>query len=131
MTTIAQLPPAASVSDSDEIAIYQNGQTLSATRGQMIAGTQPALSLPANTLLGNVTTGAAAPSAITIGANLAVSGTTLSAMAPPFVIPQLAAGRRRGPPISCRLARAERMSASPMLISWRVWVGCRVSRAGR
>ena len=96
MTTIAQLPPAASVSDSDEIAIYQNGQTLSATRGQMIAGTQPALSLPANTLLGNVTTGTAAPSAITIGANLAVSGTTLSATAPPFVIPQLAAGATPG-----------------------------------
>lgn len=52
MTTIGQLPLAASVSDSDEIAIYQNGQTLAATRAQMLAGVQTTLSMPANTLLG-------------------------------------------------------------------------------
>ncbi|MBB5373648.1 right-handed parallel beta-helix repeat-containing protein [Acidocella aromatica] len=92
MTTIGQLPPAASVSDSDEIAIFQNGQTLAATRAQILAGTQAALTLPANTLLGNGSSGTAAPGAISIGANLAVSGNTLSATAAPFVIPSLTTG---------------------------------------
>ena len=92
MTTIGQLPPAASVSDSDEIAIFQNGQTLAATRAQILAGTQTALTLPGNTLLGNVSSGTAAPGAISIGANLAISGNTLSATAAPFEIPSLTSG---------------------------------------
>ena len=43
MPTIGQLPPATSVSDTDEIAIFQNGQTLAATRAQFLAGVQTAL----------------------------------------------------------------------------------------
>ena len=92
MPTINQLPPASSVSDSDEVAIYQNGQTLSATRAQFVAGTQPALAVPANTLLGGVGPGTTAPVAITVGANLSISGTTLSAAGTPFVIANLAGG---------------------------------------
>ena len=92
MTTIGQLPLAASVSDSAQIAIFQNNQTLSATRAQMLAGTQAALSLPQNTLLGGVGPGTAAPQPITIGANLALSGSTLSATAAPFVIAGLPTG---------------------------------------
>ncbi len=92
MPTIGQLPPANSVSDSDEFAIFQNGQTLAATRAQVLAGTQPTLTLPQNTLLGGIGPGTAVPVPITIGANLAVSGTTLSATAAPFVIASLPSG---------------------------------------
>ncbi|MDR3520442.1 MAG: right-handed parallel beta-helix repeat-containing protein [Acidocella sp.] len=92
MPTIGQLPPASSVSDIDEIPIFQNGQTLAATRAQMLAGVQAALSLPQDTLLGGVGPGNAAPVAINIGANLALSGNTLSATAAPFVIAGQATG---------------------------------------
>lgn len=97
MPTIGQLPPASSVSDTDEIAIFQNDQTLSATRAQILAGTQTALTLPANTLLGGVGPGTAAPVPITIGANLSLAGSTLSATATPFQIPSLSAGNTPAP----------------------------------
>jgi parallel beta-helix repeat protein len=97
MPTIGQLPPATSVSDTDEIPIFQNGQTLYATRAQIIAGTQPALSLPQHTVLGGLGPGNAAPVPITIGANLSISGSTLSANAAPFVIPSLPAGTPPAP----------------------------------
>lgn len=92
MTTIGQLPPASSVSDTDMVAIYQNSQTLSATRAQLLAGVQTALTLPPNTLLGNAATGTAAPEAITVGVNLSLSGNTLSATAAPFQIAALSTG---------------------------------------
>ena len=97
MPTINQLPPASSVSDSDEVAIYQNGQTLSATRAQFVAGTQPALAVPPNSLLGGVGPGTTAPVAITVGANLSISGTTLSATAAPFQISALSSGNTPAP----------------------------------
>lgn len=96
MPTIGQLPPASSVSDTDELAIFQNGQTLSATRAQLLAGVQAALSLPQNTLLGGVGPGTAAPVPISIGANLTISGSTLSAEAAPFEIAALPAGNPPG-----------------------------------
>ena len=96
MTTIGQLPLAASVSDSDELAIFQNGQTLAATRAQVLAGVQTALTLPQNTLLGGVGPGTAAPVPISIGANLALSGSTLSAAAAPFEISALPVGNVPG-----------------------------------
>jgi hypothetical protein len=92
MTTIGQLPPASSVSDSDEVPIFQNGQTLSATRAMFLAGVQNALTVPQNTLLGGLGPGTTAPVPITIGANLAVSGSTLSALAAPFQISTLPTG---------------------------------------
>ena len=92
MPTIGQLPPASSVSDSDLVAIYQNSQTLSATRAQFLAGVQTALTLPQNSLLGNAGTGTAAPGPITVGANLTLSGNTLSATAVPFQISTLNTG---------------------------------------
>lgn len=92
MPTIGQLPPASSVSDADEIPIFQNGQTLAATRAQVLAGVQTALSVPQGTLLGGVGPGNSAPVAINIGTNLALSGNTLSAAAAPFSIAGLAPG---------------------------------------
>jgi len=96
MPTIGQLPPAASVSDTDQIAIFQNAQTLSATREQFLAGTQTALAVPQNALLGGVGPGTTSPVPITIGANLVLSGATLSAAATPFEIPSLATGLEPG-----------------------------------
>jgi hypothetical protein len=92
MPTIGQLPPASSVSDSDLVAIFQNEQTLAATRAQFLAGTQTALTLPPNSLLGNAATGTAAPGPITVGANLTLTGNTLSAAAVPFQIAGLTTG---------------------------------------
>jgi parallel beta-helix repeat protein len=96
MPTIGQLPAASSVSDSDELAIYQNGQTLAATRAQVLAGVQAELNVPQNTLLGGVGPGTTAPVPITIGANLAISGSTLSATAAPFQISGLPTGNPPG-----------------------------------
>jgi len=92
MPTIGQLPPANSVADTDELPIFQNGQTVAATRAQVLAGTQAVLSLPQNTVLGGVGPGNAAPVPITIGANLSLSGTTLSANAAPFQVSSLTVG---------------------------------------
>ena len=92
MPTIGQLPAANSVSDSDELPLYQAGQTVAATRAQFLAGMQQQLALPQGTLLGGVGPGTAAPVPITIGANLSLSGTTLAAAAAPFEIAALPAG---------------------------------------
>ncbi|WP_298213993.1 right-handed parallel beta-helix repeat-containing protein [Acidocella sp.] len=92
MTTIGQLPLATSVSDADEIAIFQNGQTLAATRAQMLSGVQTTLSLPQGTVLGNAGPGTSAPIPIHIGANLTLSGSILAANAAPFSIPSLPVG---------------------------------------
>jgi hypothetical protein len=96
MPTIGQLPAATSVSDTDEVPIFQNGQTLAATRAQFLAGIQTAITIPQNTILGGIGPGTAAPVAINIGANLALSGNTLSASATPFEIAGLATGTPPG-----------------------------------
>ncbi len=92
MPTIGQLPAANSVADTDEIPIFQNGQTLAATRAQILAGVQSALSVPQNSLLGGVGPGSTAPVAINIGANLALAGNTISATAAPFEVAGLSGG---------------------------------------
>ncbi len=97
MPTIGQLPAATSVADSDEFPIFQNGQTLAASRAQVLAGMQPMLAMPPDTLLGGAGPGVGAPVAINIGANLALSGNTLSATATPFEIAALPAGTTPAP----------------------------------
>lgn len=96
MPTIGQLPPAASVSDTDELAIFQNGQTLAATRAQLLAGVQQEITLPQNTLLGGLGPGTTAAAAITIGANLSLANGTLAASAAPFAISSLTVGAPPG-----------------------------------
>lgn len=92
MPTIGQLPGAASVSDTDELPIFQNGATVAATRAQILAGMQRALAVPQGSLLGGVGPGVASPVPIGIGANLALNGTVLSATASPFEIAGLPTG---------------------------------------
>lgn len=91
MTTIAQLPVAAAATDSDLIPISQAGILRAASRLQLTAGLQPTLTLASNQILGRATVGTGAPEAIAIGANLALTGNTLSALATPFNVAGLAA----------------------------------------
>lgn len=86
MSTIDQLAPAASVSDADQIPISQHGITRQATRAQLLAGVQPALALPARTLMGRVSHGTGTPESIIVGANLQLTAGTISADAAPFEI---------------------------------------------
>jgi len=78
MPTIGQLPLANSVSDSDLLAIFQNDQTLAATRAQILSGVQLAITVPQNTLLAGVNPGLSAPVPVNIGANLTLTGTPIS-----------------------------------------------------
>ncbi len=89
MGTINQLAPAVSVADTDEIPIWQNGITRQATRAQLLAGVQPAIALPPQTLFGRSSQGTGAPETIAVGANLRLSNGTLIADAAPFQIAAL------------------------------------------
>ena len=91
MPTIDELPPAVSVSDTDELVVSQSDVARSATRAQLLAGLQPALAVPSGNLLGRLSAGIGAPEAITIGANLFVGNGALSAP-PPFTISALPSG---------------------------------------
>jgi hypothetical protein len=95
MSTIDQLAPAASVSDTDLIPLSQNTITRHATRAQLLAGVQPQLALPSQTLLGRASPSTGVPEPIGIGANLTLAAGTLSAAAAPFEIGGL---RRAAPP---------------------------------
>ncbi|MCW8308856.1 right-handed parallel beta-helix repeat-containing protein [Acidiphilium sp. PA] len=66
--------------------------TVAATRAQILAGMQQALALPQGSLLGGVGPGVASPVPISIGANLTLNGTVLSAAAAPFAISGLPEG---------------------------------------
>ena len=91
MPTINELPPAISVSDTDELAVLQSNVLRNATRAQILSGVQTALALPSGNLLGRMSGGVGAPEAIAIGQNLSVGNGALNAP-PPFVIEGLGAG---------------------------------------
>lgn len=92
MPTIDQLAQAASASDSDELIVSQAGVTRKISRAQVLNGTQPAIAVPAASLLGRVSTSTGAPEVVAIGQNLMLSGGTLSATAAPFTISTLPSG---------------------------------------
>jgi hypothetical protein len=79
MTTIAQLPPAATVGSSDLLPLSQDGLLYSVTVSQLNGSLQPLLTVPTGDLLGRGSTGAGAPEAITLGAGLALSDFILAA----------------------------------------------------
>lgn len=81
MPTINELPPAISVSDSDELVVSQSDIARSATRAQLLAGVQPALAVPQFSLLGRMSAGVGAPETIALGANLTLAHGALSAPA--------------------------------------------------
>jgi len=92
MPTITQLTGVAASADTDEMPVSQNGVVLKATRAQIVAGLQPQIALASGQLLGRVSSGAGAPEAISIGANLALAGGTLSAVTTPLNVAALPAG---------------------------------------
>jgi hypothetical protein len=91
MPTIDQLAPATASSDTDAIMASQNGVVVKVTRGQVIAGLQPALAIPSGTVLGRASSGTGAPETLTVGANLVINSGTLSATAA-YVVSSLPAG---------------------------------------
>ena len=82
MPTVDQLDPASATTDSDEIAASQAGVLRRATRAQLLAGTQPIITLPTNSLLGRASTGVGGPETISIGNGLSMAGGTLAATPP-------------------------------------------------
>jgi hypothetical protein len=92
MPTIDELAPATSASDSDEFIVSQGGIARKVARAQVLNGVQTQLIVPPGSLLGGVGTALGAPQVITLGQNLHLSGSTLSATAAPFLIPALPSG---------------------------------------
>jgi hypothetical protein len=79
MTTIAQLPAAATVGASDLLALSQAGLLYSVSVSQLTANLQPLLTVPTGDLLGRNSAGAGAPEAVALGAGLALTAGILSA----------------------------------------------------
>ena len=81
MPTISQLPTATSVSAADEVPISQAGVAHAVSVGNLLAGTQPAILAPTNTLLGRKSLGAGGPEPLGVGDGLILHDGTLSAFA--------------------------------------------------
>jgi hypothetical protein len=79
MTTIAQLPAAASVGANDLLPLSQAGLLYSAKICQITANLQPLLNVPTGGLLGRQSTGTGAPEPLSVGTGLVLSGSMLSA----------------------------------------------------
>ncbi|MDT7951703.1 MAG: right-handed parallel beta-helix repeat-containing protein [Acetobacteraceae bacterium] len=77
MPTIDQLQPVVVASDDDLLPVSQSGTTRNVSRSQLLAGTQPALSLTPG-LIGRASPGLGPPEAITIGSGLTLQQGTLS-----------------------------------------------------
>lgn len=88
MPTVDQLIPAIAASDADELPASQAGILRSVTRAQLLAGTQPAITLPPATLLGRVSATLGGPEAVTIGPGLNLVAGVLKAA--PIASPSLA-----------------------------------------
>jgi hypothetical protein len=92
MPTIDALTAGTASADTDELPVYQGGTTIKLTRAQVVAGLQPQLGLTAGQLLGRNSAGVGGPEAVSLGANLTLSGGTLAANPPPFSIAAVPAG---------------------------------------
>lgn len=79
MPTIPQLPAATQVNPDDEVPLSQGGVTVSVTVAELLAGTQPLLTVSSGTLLGRVSLGAGGPEPVSIGTGLALSSGALTA----------------------------------------------------
>ena len=79
MTTIAQLPPVATVGAGDLLPLSQAGTTYAVSVSQLTANLQAQISVPTGELLGRNSTGAGGPEGVAVGAGLGLSAGTLSA----------------------------------------------------
>jgi hypothetical protein len=113
MPTIDELAPATAASDGDEIVVNQTGITRKITRAQVLAGLQPQLAIPTDTLMGRCSAGTGAPETIAVGANLSLANGTLSAQATSYLVAQLPAGTVPSPGDSVPLGQAGVNTAVP------------------
>lgn len=79
MTTIAQLPPVATVGANDLLPLSQAGLLYSVSVAQLMANMQPIIDVPTGDLLGRQSIGAGAPESIGVGDGLVLSAGTLAA----------------------------------------------------
>jgi hypothetical protein len=86
MPTVDQLTPAIAAADTDELPTSQGGVLRSVTRAQLLAGTQPVLTLPSGSLLGRASAAFGAPEIITLGRGLSFVAGSLVAASPPLPV---------------------------------------------
>ena len=79
MPTIPQLPTASQVTAADELPISQSGVTREVTVGDLLAGLQPAITVPTGSILGRVSVGPGGPEPVGTGLGLALTGGELGA----------------------------------------------------
>jgi hypothetical protein len=77
MPTIAQLPPATEVNDTDELALSQGGVSRSVQVGTLLAGTQQEITIATGSLLGRVSPGPGGPESIALGTGLILQNDVL------------------------------------------------------
>lgn len=97
MPTISNLPAAAPPAPEDALPLEQNGTTARVTVGDLLAGTQSALTLAAGALLGRASPGPGGPEAVALGSGLQLSGGVLSVTAVPAGSPNLHSGTAAPP----------------------------------
>ena len=85
MPTVDQLTAATAAADTDALPASQSGILRRVSRAQLLAGTQPQITLPSGSLLGRASAGLGTPETITLGAGLALTGGTLSTAPAPAV----------------------------------------------
>lgn len=78
MPTIDALPAVTVVADSDEFALSRGGTTMRATRGQLIASSQPLMALVPGQILGRQSAGVGAPEPLRLGAGFSVANGVLA-----------------------------------------------------
>ena len=113
MTTISQLPVVSATTDADLLPISQSGILRAATRSQLTAGLQQSLTVSPGQLLGRASAGAGGPEPISIGANLALTGSILSATATPFTIAGLPSAASPAPTDLVAIAQSGANKAAP------------------
>jgi hypothetical protein len=77
MPTIAQLPLATDVENTDELPVSQGGVSRSVTIGTLLQNTQDALTLATGSLLGRVSLGPGGPESIALGTGLQIQDDVL------------------------------------------------------
>lgn len=97
MPTISNLPAAAPPAPEDALPLEQNGTTARVTVGDLLAGTQSALTLAAGALLGRASPGPGGPEAVALGSGLQLSGGVLSVTAVLAGSPNLHSGTAAPP----------------------------------
>lgn len=79
MPTISQLPSAGQTSAQDEIPVSQAGVTRAVSVGDLLASTQPTITVASQTLLGRVSLGPGGPEPVQLGAGLTMAGSQMVA----------------------------------------------------